>query len=54
MTPYPRQVCAIPQPCLGLRGHLITNLPQAMLLLIIYFPKAAWHKHRNSFKKLTH
>jgi hypothetical protein len=21
--------------CLGLRGHLITNLPQAMLLLII-------------------
>jgi hypothetical protein len=24
----------IPQTCLGLRGHLITNLPQAMLLLI--------------------
>jgi hypothetical protein len=36
MTPYPRQVCGIlPQTCLGLRGHLITNLPQAMLLLII-------------------
>ena len=25
---------AIPQTSLGLRGHLITNLPQAMLLLI--------------------
>ncbi len=25
----------IPQTCLELQGHLITNLPQAMLLLII-------------------
>ena len=28
---FPR---AIPQTSLGLRGHLISNLPQAMLLLI--------------------
>ena len=43
MTPYPRQVYGIPsgilQTCLGLQGHLITNLPQAMLLLIIKYPK---------------
>ena len=43
MTPYPRQVYGIPSGfALGdsanlprVTGHLITNLPQAMLLLII-------------------
>ena len=32
-TRNPRAVCGIPQTSLGLRGHLITNLPQAMLLV---------------------
>ena len=36
MVSYPRQVCAIPQTCLGLRGHFNHyNLPQAIILLII-------------------
>ena len=30
----------IPQTSLGLRGHLITNLPQAMLLLISFIANA--------------
>ena len=34
MAPYPREVSGIPQTSLGLLGHLITNLPQAMLLLM--------------------
>ena len=38
MAPYPREVYGIPQTSLGLRGHLITNLPQAMLLLIKKLP----------------
>ena len=52
MALYPREVCGIPsrsgipQTSLGLRGHLITNLPQAMLLLInnAFLPAPAKHE----------
>jgi hypothetical protein len=37
----------IPQTCLGLRGHLITNLPQVMLLLIISDVQNIWSAVNN-------